>query len=336
MTIKNTQRNILVNIGLVSLFLLSFVLKVQGQDPVFSQFMFHQLNFNPAFTGNSEFARFVSGYRNQWPGIGKAYISYYASYDQFVDKISSGIGVGINRDIQGGGTFSKTSIDLSYCFPVQLNDGLIMNLGIQGSLVQKSVGGSGIVLPDQNPFQPSASQEFIPNQSKIYPDFSAGTSFLIKEQYLISFAVQHLNTPNEMIGSGYVFQSPIGYTLQIGSNYPLKQTNRTEQQLTFQPGLIAHWQKYFNYMGWGTNVQYSSFIGGIWLRNNFSVNLNTAIFQVGYTNAGMTLSYSYDFWAPNNYQQLKNIGAHEVTFIYLFKYKDPKKKKRAVKCPKFL
>ena len=88
-------------------------------------------------------------------------------------------------------------------------------------------------------------------------------------------------------------------------------------------------------MGWGSNVQYSSFIGGIWFRNNFSVNLNTVIFQVGYSQAGMTISYSYDFWAPNNYQQLKNIGAHEVTFVYLFKYTDPEKKMRAVKCPKF-
>jgi type IX secretion system PorP/SprF family membrane protein len=312
-----------------------YLFDIKGQDPVFSQFMFHQLNFNPAFTGNSEFARFVSGYRNQWPSIGKAYISYYASYDQFVDKISSGIGVGVNRDVQGGGTFSKTSVDLSYCFPVELNDGLMMNLGIQGSLVQKRVGGSGVVLGDQNPFQTSASQEFIPDQTKVYPDFSAGTSFTISEQYSLSFAVQHLNTPNEMIGTGYVFQSPLGYTLQIGSHYPKKQSNKSGQRWTIEPGFIAHWQKQFNYMGWGSNVQYSSFIGGIWFRNNFSVNLNTVIFQVGYSQSGMTISYSYDFWAPNNYQQLKNIGAHEVTFVYLFKYTDPKKKMRAVKCPKF-
>lgn len=316
----------MVNIGLTSLLLVFFMVKLKGQDPVFSQFMFHQLNLNPAFTGNSEFPRFVSGYRNQWPAIGKAYVSYYASYDQFVDKISSGIGVAINRDVQGGGTFSKTSIDLSYSFPVELNDGLIMNLGIQGGLVQKRVGGSAIVLQEQ---------ETITDQSKIYPDFSAGTSFYINEQYLVSFAVQHLNTPNEMIGSGYVFQSPIGYTLQLGTHFPLKQASRTREQLIFQPGFIGHWQKYFNYLGWGTNIQYSSFIGGIWFRNNFSVNLNTVIFQVGYSQSGMTLSYSYDFWVPNNYQHLKNNGAHEVTFTYLFKYNEPKKKMRAIKCPNF-
>ncbi len=323
------------NLTFGTAFLLSFLFKAYGQDAVFSQFMFHQLSFNPANTGNLDYARFVSGYRNQWPSLNNAYISYYASYDQFVDKISSGIGLAVNRDIQGGGSFSKTSIDLSYCFPVELNNNLKMNLGIKAGVVQKRIGASNIKLPDSNPFFNSTPQVSLADQSKIYSDFSVGTSFFYNEQYTIGLAVNHINMPNEALGGGFIVRSPVGYTLQIGAHYPNKQLNRTNKKLKFEPGVIANWQKGYNYIGWGSTIQYSSIIAGIWFRNNFFVNLNTIIFQVAYSHLGTTISYSYDFWMPNNYQQLRNIGAHEVTFIYLFKYNDPKKKMKAIKCPKF-
>ena len=94
-------------------------------------------------------------------------------------------------------------------------------------------------------------------------------------------------------------------------------------------------QKSNNFFGWGSNFLYSSFTGGVWFRNNTSFTLNTFVLMAGYSQSGFSIYYSYDCWLPKNDQQVKNYGAHEVTFIYLLQYNDPRKKMRTVKCPKF-
>ncbi len=333
--VKLSYRKILICTTLIFFYGAPDFRGLSAQDPVFSQFMFNQLYFNPAFAGNTPYPRIVSGYRNQWPAIGNAYVSYYASYDQFINWLDGGLGISISRDVQGKGVFSKTSFDLMYSYPIEISSDILANLGIQASLVQGKISSSGLVLPDQNPYQNSTQQEFIPDQSKLYPDFSAGTSFSIHEQYQINFSVHHLNTPNGMIGSGNKLLTPMRYTIQLLGRFSAKHDKRSEDKQMFQPGLMAQMQKSSIFFGWGSNVLFSSFIGGLWFRNNLALNLNSFIFLAGYSKSGLSLVYSYDVWAPKNGQGFKNYGAHEVTFIYLFQYNDPKKKMRTIKCPKF-
>jgi type IX secretion system PorP/SprF family membrane protein len=326
-----------IRIIAITIIFLGILNKTHAQDPLFSQFMFNQLYFNPAFAGNTQYPRIIGGYRNQWPGLNNAYSSYYASFDHYFESLNGGVGLAITRDVQGNGVFSKTSFDVMYSYPVELNKNMSANLGLQASVVQKNVNGSKVLLGDQNPFttSPPLSQEIIPDQSKIYPDFSAGISFLYKEQYQINLSVHHLNTPNEMAGSSYIFLSPLRFTIQVMAQYPSKKTNRERERLFFKPGIMTQFQKTNNSFEWGSNLLYSSLIGGLWFRNNASLTLNSFILLAGYSQSGFSLYYSYDFWFPGNYQTVKNYGAHEVTFIYLFQYNDPRKKMRTIKCPNF-
>lgn len=307
-----------------------------GQDPLFSQFMFNQLYFNPAFAGNTQYPRLIGGYRNQWPGIGNPYVTYYVSYDRYFDFVKGGLGLGMTRDVQGSNVFSKTSFDAMYSFPVEFNNNMSANFGLQASVVQKKLDVSSLILGDQNPFNPIAPEN-IGNQSKIYPDFSAGVSFLYKEQYQVNFSVNHLNTPNEMTGSSYTSPSPLRLNVQVLAQYPSKRVNNNKdsKRMIVRPGFMGQIQGSNNFFGWGSNVLFSSFTGGIWFRNNSSLTMNAFVLLVGYSQAGFSVYYSYDCWLPKNDQTVKNYGAHEVTFIYLFQYNDPRKKMRIVKCPKF-
>lgn len=310
--------------------------RIFSQDPLFSQFMFNQLYFNPAFAGNTQYPRLIGGYRNQWPGIGNAYVSYYVSYDSYMDFVKGGVGLGMTRDVQGNNVFSKTSFDAMYSFPVEFNNNMSANFGLQASVVQKKLDASTLVFGSQNPFDPG-TPENIANQSKVFPDFSAGVSFLYKEQYQVNFSVNHLNTPNEMTGSSYAYPSPMRLNMQVLAQYPSKRANNNKgsKKIIVRPGLMGQIQKSNNFFGWGSNVLFSSFTGGVWFRNNASFTLNAFILMAGYSQSGFSIYYSYDCWLPKNYQQVKNYGAHEVTFIYLFQYNDPRKKMRTVKCPKF-
>ena len=277
----------------------------------------------------------MGGYRNQWPGLGNAFVTYYASFDKYVNLVKGGVGIGMSRDMQGNNVFSKTSLDLIYSFPVEFNDKISANLGLQGSLVQKNINGSLLVFEDQNPYQTPSITENIPNQSKIFPDFSAGISFLYNEQYQMNLSVNHLNTPNEMTGSTYAYSSQRRFTAQILGQYPSKRKKAVDDKIILRPGIMVQLQRPYNFFGWGSNVLFSSFTGGLWFRNNASLTFNSVILLAGYTISGLSIFYSYDSWFPKNYQTVKNYGAHEVTFIYLFQYNDPKKKMRTIKCPKF-
>ena len=57
--------------------------KAKAQDPAFSQFFANPLYLNPAMAGTDICPRLSLNHRNQWPGIGKTYVTYSASYDQF-------------------------------------------------------------------------------------------------------------------------------------------------------------------------------------------------------------------------------------------------------------
>jgi type IX secretion system PorP/SprF family membrane protein len=304
-----------------------------GQDPLFSQINHHQLYFNPAYAGNSPYARLMAGYRNQWPGLGNAFVTYYVSYDQYVNAISSNVGAALTRDVQSNGAISRTSCDLIYSFPIELNNNTILSLGVQGSLVQKRSDAGSLTLPDQNPYETSANHEVLGSKSKIFPDFAAGASFYFGKQYLLSFSVHHLNRPNEVSGTSNLYVTPMRITMQAMAEYSLIKKNRSEDGFILYPAIMGQIQGPYSYFNWGCNIKYNVLIGGLWVRHDLSMNFTTFVVQAGYSGGATNIIYSYDAWIPGNYQQIKNYGAHEVTFIYHFKYNDPKKRMRTIKCP---
>lgn len=306
-----------------------FYPRVAGQDVLFSQTNYHQVYINPAYAGNSPYPRFMAGYRNQWPGLGNAFVSYYISYDQYVKSVASNFGISLNRDIQGNGTISRTSGEFAYSYPVEINNNTILSLGLQLGIVQKSISGSNLSLPD-----PTAG-EVIAGRSKVFPDFSGGLAFYIREQYLFGISVHHVNKPLETDIAGYNYITPMQINMQIMARYPFSKPRRGLEGVTLTPGIYGQFQNSFSFITWGSNISYRGFITGIWLRNNLSVTMPTVIIHAGFSTGGFEFVYSYDAWMPQNYQQFKIYGAHEVTFVSHFKYNDPKRKMRTIKCPDF-
>ena len=85
---------ILRSLVLVSAFILMGN-TANAQDPAFSQFYSNPLYLNPAFAGASlnGCPSAVFNYRDQWPGIGRTYVTYSASYDLHIDGIGGGLGI---------------------------------------------------------------------------------------------------------------------------------------------------------------------------------------------------------------------------------------------------
>ena len=73
---------------------------IQGQDPLFTQFFSNALQLNPALAGRDLSPRFHTTYRNQWPEINNAFVTYNIEYDQFSDKLHGGVGFQLLHDKQ--------------------------------------------------------------------------------------------------------------------------------------------------------------------------------------------------------------------------------------------
>src|SRR5690554_1060532 len=99
---------------LLIIFLFLLVGEVYAQDPQFSQFYANPIYLNPAFAGSHGCPRFAVNYRNQWPALSGSYVTYSASYDQYISGIKGGIGVIMTHDQQGKGTINHSTLSLIY------------------------------------------------------------------------------------------------------------------------------------------------------------------------------------------------------------------------------
>ena len=86
---------------LTGLLILFTAFRVTAQDPQFSQFYAAPLYLNPALAGSTGQARAGINYRSQWPAIDANFTTMSAYFDYFIEDAKSGVGVILNRDVEG-------------------------------------------------------------------------------------------------------------------------------------------------------------------------------------------------------------------------------------------
>src|ERR1700744_707978 len=89
--------------------LLLFIVTINsyGQDIQFSQFYSNVLYINPAFAGSAHATRAILHNRLQWTGLNAKYITSSATVDHYFEKINSGVGLLVLRDVEGSNTLSS-------------------------------------------------------------------------------------------------------------------------------------------------------------------------------------------------------------------------------------
>lgn len=308
-----------------------------SQDPQFSQFYANPLYLNPALAGATICPRGIGNFRDQWPGVGGAYVTYSASYDQYVDFIHGGVGLLVMADRAGGGTLNTTTISLMYAYKFNISDHIYASTAIRAGYYQRSLAWDKLTFEDmidpQNGFVLPTSEKQPDNLSVSAPDFSAGVFVGYDELIYGGIAVDHLSQPKIGFYSDNTSKLDMKITAHIGSIINLKSGGSTdENEFSISPNILYQQQFKFHQLNLGLYLTYDWIIGGAWFRYNFE-NADAIVPMIGIHYKNLRVGFSYDVTISN----LKGSsgGAYEASASWQFPCPEKRRTIKAIKCPRF-
>lgn len=323
------------------LFVISLLvaLKVNSQDPRFSQFHLMPTYLNPAMTGFFDGdVRFAAIYRNQWFTLGSPYgnTKYETiggaidgcikvgkpngDYDRKQDYI--GVGGAFIRDVAGDQAFTSTDgfINLAYSKTFGYKVKHSIALGLQGEIMATQFRNGGAVFPDG----------IIENigKSNIKFDATVGiryhVDFMKRLNMYFGFAYSHVTTPTYNfldISSDKLYAK---YVAHAGAIIAIR------DRVNLAPSFMFLSQGSLLEANIGANAQY--IFGNIYdSKNTISFGLmarfarpegpEALIPNVRLDYHNFTVGVAYDINVTQLSKGTKSVGAIEVGLVYIYKHR---------------
>lgn len=317
---------------------ISLVTSVKAQDPHFSQFYATPLYTNAAFAGSAVCPRLSLSYRNQWPSLG-AFKTFTASYDQYFDALSGGVGLYVMSDKQAD-FYRINTAALMYSLHLQLSRSVALNLAAQVNVTNNSLDWDELVFGDMidtryGVIYNTTMADRPDKTSHTYFDFGAA-ALVYGDTWYAGVSAVNLTRPND----GFVSYNrlPIKFTANAGMRLNLRRdqrrTNSFFGQPVISPNVIYQHQGEFNELNYGMYLDWSPFVFGAWFRQSMSfANSDALVLLFGVQWGDYKIGYSYDITVSS----LSNAsgGAHEVSLSCKLPCPEKRKKVRDIKCPSF-
>ncbi len=327
-------KQIMKFLGVVLLCFL-FVNSAKAQDPAFSQFYANPLYLNPAFAGASPGGcpRATLNYRDQWPGIGRTYVTFSAAYDQHINALGGGLGIIVAKDRSGAGNLNTTHASLLYSYHLEVSRKFSVKAGFEASYRMINLDWEGLTFGDMiDPkygFIYPTNEDIVNNPTAVnFPDFSAG--FIgYSENLFFGLAAHHLTQPNQ----GFISESqlPTKLTAHIGGNIPVSRYKNSVT--TISPNFLYQKQQDFQQFNYGMYVNRGPIVGGLWARHSVK-NVDSFILMVGLIQDAFKFGYSYDI-TLSNLKNSNTLGAHELSFTLFMPCRSRSKSFNTISCPSF-
>ena len=308
-----------------------------AQDFHFSGFMQNMVYVNPAYAAMPSSGEFGLTYRNQWPGIPATFVTYGAALVMPVSAMNSGVGISVTNDMQGGGVINLTTASVLYGYLIELDRNWQVGAGLSASWVMRQFSADNLVFRSDllNDLGYSYGAVTFDNYTRSYPDFSVG--LIARNSDFLTFGISagHLTRPADTQSQLLQSRLPLKYTAFVSGRIG---GNSRYSDVSLEPAVFFSTQKSFNEFIWGSNVNISSkFMLGGWLRHNSTFSFDSFIVSAGFSWEKYNISYHYDVNLKKISALSTKMAAHEVTFLYRFKYKYVRKVKsfRKSECPAY-
>ncbi len=317
----------------------SIILK--AQDAQFTQFYAAPMYLNPAFTGVTYEHRFVANYRNQWPGIKRAYQTYMASYDYNMSDINSGLGITVMQYRAGTAGLTHTQFGINYAYHFKVSKLAEIRLGANLNYNMKRIDFGKLRFNDQITTGSSISTEAANYEQLNFMDFAAG-ALLNSTEYWLGLSAKHLTQPNSSL-TGDRVPLPLSLSLHGGYRFIIEQKSKNDIKRYISPAFNYRHQQKYDQLDIGVYYYHLPLNVGLWYRGlpfknygpTYSSRESIAIL-VGFdiTEYNLRIGYSYDL-TISKLGVANSLGGHEVSLVYEIAKKKKKTRRVLVSCPKF-
>ncbi len=309
----------------VLLFIFSGNYALTAQDVHFSQFYAAPLYLSPSLAGSTDGARLTMNYRNQWPGISKAFTTSAVSFDNYFSRFNSGMGIQIIQDKAGSANLTFTHIGLQYSYNVQLNQDWHFVPGIQFASGSRALDFSKLIFADEQiGGGASGSWERLANENTDFIDFAASI-FFYSQFFWAGITTDHLTQPNHSF-LGEEIKLNRKFTLFGGTNIWTQKKQRLGLERAFSMSFRYQNQLNFKQLDAGFYWYNAPIELGIWYRGipvfsnvDQRINHDAIILMLRYKYGAFRIGYSYDITISN--LGLQSAGAHELSLIFEFNQK---------------
>jgi type IX secretion system PorP/SprF family membrane protein len=314
---------------------------LKAQDAQFTQFYAAPMYLNPAFTGVTYEHRFVANYRNQWPGIKRAYQTYMASYDYNMSDINSGLGITVMQDRAGTAGLTHTQFGINYAYHFKVSKLAEIRLGANLNYNMKRIDFGKLKFNDQITTGSSISTEAANYEQLNFMDFAAG-ALLNSTEYWLGLSAKHLTQPNSSL-TGDRVPLPLSLSLHGGYRFIIEQKSKNDIKRYISPAFNYRHQQKYDQLDIGVYYYHLPLNVGLWYRGlpfknygpTYSSRESIAIL-VGFdiTEYNLRIGYSYDL-TISKLGVANSLGGHEVSLVYEIAKKKKKTRRVLVSCPKF-
>jgi type IX secretion system PorP/SprF family membrane protein len=320
----------------IFLIILSFftLLKVQCQDPQFSQFYSNPLYLGPSFAGAVEGSRVCASYRDQWVEAPHIFRAYSLSYDHYFSTFNSGVGVLAYQDVSGTSRLGSFNLGLLYSYNFKIFNLYYIRPGLSFFYVEHGFFGELLFMDEIVQQGGGTTGAPLPARERAY-NIDAGVSALFYSKKLwIGSSVDHLFTPDITL---YEVESNIPIKYSVYGGYELARRGRllkpSDETMTF--AFMYKQQGTLSQLDLGVYWYNYPLVLGIWYRGIPFVNSkrgDAVVFLAGIKTRQFNIGYSYDLTISNLIGSVRS--SHEVSLTTKFLL--PKRtKKGSVPCPEF-
>lgn len=317
-------------------FLLFSSLLVTGQDVQFTQFYANKLYLAPSFAGAVQQDRISLSYRNQWPELPGAFVTYSFAYDHYFSNFNSGVGFLFLRDLAGSGELSTTDFGIQYSYDIQLNEWWHIRPGIHFLVMQTGLNFDKLIWNDQ--ISPSGTTPTIEQptlNSKADVDF-ASSVLAYNDKHWLGVSVDHMLKPQNSL---YDSETTVPLKVSVFGGTQIFRKGRLLNPIdeSLSVAFLFKTQDQYSQLDLGLYWYKQPLVLGLWYRGIpiiMDEKVGDAIaFLAGYKIENFSIGYSYDFTVSKLITSTG--GAHEVSLIYEFKTTRVRKKKHMIPCPEF-
>jgi len=322
--------------------------KLKAQDVHYSQYLNSPLNLNPALTAyTSSTYRLTLNHRSQWAAVTVPYQSFSASFESKIFKRKKqrdyiGLGVIFNNDQAGDSKFGTTQagLSISYVKALKRNGNNVLSIGIQSSILQRSIDYSQLYFQDNwngvssNPNNGN-TENFTVNEFN-YFDVSAGAHWYVKASNRIKLnsglSVWHLNRPQQTLMHD---DARLSIKYQLYTEVLIK----TDRPFDIMPSLLYSIQGPYHELMFGVRFNskihenkknYFALSYGLYGRMN-----DALILYIGMDYKTIKIAATYDFNLSSLSVASNAMGGMELSVQWLI-YKSKKTKKIGpTPCPIF-